>query len=122
MRSRLVKLLLVLLALCVILVGAVGATEISIFTNSTHESPVGNITLAEINGNIISVAWVNDPPLGENDQAGVISLYCPDTYGFAVWQGMAYGSGDQWDFTLGDIRRSNVNGCWFDLIDGSWMW
>ena len=100
-------------------VGTVSATEIPIFTNATHESPVGVITNAKITGSTIYVSWENIPPLGEGDQAGVISLYCSDAWQ-PYWGGMAYGAGGTWDFTLSDIDRTDVDGCWFDLINGEW--
>ena len=94
--------------------------SIPIFTNSTHESPVGNITNATLTRNIISVSWENEPALEESDQAGIINLYCSDSWQ-PYWGGMAYGSGGMWDFSLYDIRRLDVNGCWFDIINGaSW--
>lgn len=114
--KRLVLLLLVLMAV----VGAVSATNIPIFHNATHESPLGNITEAHITGDTMYVSWENIPPLGEYDQPGVINLYCPDS-GFPYWGGMAYGpNGGTWSFTLQEIGLSGVDGCWFDLIDGTW--
>lgn len=90
--------------------------DIPIFTNHTREAPIGTITSANITGDKVSVSWQNPHPLAEDEQAGVITLFCGET---SAWGGMANSYSGTWEFNLADIHRENIDGCHFDLVDGA---
>jgi hypothetical protein len=121
-RRFLTVLALVLLA-GMLLVGTAGATDVMIWTNDTHEWTGGNITAAWTTGNTMSVTWQDDLNLTEDDQVGVVTLYCPDNMNYLVevWGGMAYLYSGEWDFSLYDIPNLyTFDGCHFAMVSGDY--
>lgn len=107
-----------------VLVGTAGATTIptNISTvSNAHLFYTSHITTATLTGSTVSVTYIGPSAIS----AGGIecALMCPDNMGYnlSVWEGDSDKTFGVWTFQLSDINRTDLNGCFMDMINRTWV-